>query len=792
MKQRKEKFSIRKLAVGASSVVVASLLFFGGSAYAAQEDQSQGNHSAGETSQSNGEQQHASDEATQSETSQSTEPNDNEQGSEDSKQPQSNSLHTPTNEEMSQDTDDSSQSKPSNNATERENQNTQNSEANDSQENTSSSNDTSKSTQQNRNTSDSPSTNDNENKEISSSADEDGKDKPSTSEQQTTNDTESLAHNHENNNTPVNNDVDQKEHVQTSSDRTSGDEGNDGSSEVNTNDKPSTKDQDVNSNDKQSTEGQDAKSDNNSKGDDPYIDPEFNRSPYDKNQTQSKNNKASRENKTGEDSSRDEAQKDNTLTQDASDEVPTREVDNKSENNNVEAKKESNSQPSDVDPEFSVVNSKDLRKAKTSDDKDEDRDKQKGLKTLKNNSEATTTNKEEQARDASKVEKQLNKKADQQHYKNKEPIVLVSGFNGFTDDIKPEVLTHYWGGDKANITQDLEQNGYKTFEASISAFGSNYDRAVELYYYLKGGTVDYGAAHAARTGHARYGKTYEGVYKDWKPGKKVHLVGHSMGGQTVRQLEELLRNGSQEEIDYQKKHGGEISPLYTGKNDNMVSSITTIATPHNGTHASDLLGNEALVRQIAYDYAKFQGNKDSSVDLGLGQWGLKQKKNESLVQYLKRVKKNDQLWKSKDNALYDLSREGADRLNQHTSVNPNIYYKTYTGEATHKSLTGRYKSDLNMFIPMTITGNVIGKAKEEEWRLNDGLVSTISALHPFNQAHEKATKKNKKGVWQVTPIKHGWDHADFVGQDYADTNRTSSELLDFYHQIAEDLVRTEE
>ncbi len=49
-----------------------------------------------------------------------------------------------------------------------------------------------------------------------------------------------------------------------------------------------------------------------------------------------------------------------------------------------------------------------------------------------------------------------------------------------------------------NIRQDLEENGYKAYEASISAFGSNYDRAVELYYYIKGGRVDYGAAHAAK------------------------------------------------------------------------------------------------------------------------------------------------------------------------------------------------------------------------------------------------------------------------------------------------------
>ncbi|PWZ67375.1 lipase-like domain-containing protein, partial [Staphylococcus pseudintermedius] len=96
----------------------------------------------------------------------------------------------------------------------------------------------------------------------------------------------------------------------------------------------------------------------------------------------------------------------------------------------------------------------------------------------------------------------------------------------------------------------------------ISAFGSNYDRAVELYYYIKGGTVDYGAAHAAKYGHSRYGKTYEGVYKDWKPGKKIHLVGHSMGGQTIRQLAEYLRNGGPGESAYQKKHGGHISPVF--------------------------------------------------------------------------------------------------------------------------------------------------------------------------------------------------------------------------------------
>lgn len=414
---------------------------------------------------------------------------------------------------------------------------------------------------------------------------------------------------------------------------------------------------------------------------------------------------------------------------------------------------------------------------------------QAGLETLANNAVATTNNTSQQ-QGTTETKDQTNKVAKQGQYKNQDPIILVHGFNGFTDDINPNVLSHYWGGDKLNIRQDLEQNGYNAYEASISAFGSNYDRAVELYYYIKGGTVDYGAAHAERYGHERYGKTYEGVYKDWQPGQKVHLVGHSMGGQTVRQLEELLRNGSQEEIEYQKTHGGDISPLLQGGHDNMVSSITTLGTPHNGTHAADELGNEALVRQVVFDLGKRLGNKNSRVDFGLSQWGLKQQPGESYISYLLRVK-NSKLWQSKDNGFYDLTRDGATDLNRKTSLNPNIVYKTYTAEATHPTLIGKQKADYNMFLPFTVTGNVIGKATEKEWRENDGLVSVISSQHPFNQAYTEATDTNQKGIWQVTPTKHDWDHVDFVGQDSTDTKRSREELQQFWYDLADDLVQTE-
>ncbi|MFQ3879033.1 YSIRK-type signal peptide-containing protein [Staphylococcus xylosus] len=422
-------------------------------------------------------------------------------------------------------------------------------------------------------------------------------------------------------------------------------------------------------------------------------------------------------------------------------------------------------------------------------EQDDDSNPDKALNTLKENAVATPKNQTQQ--NVEKANEQPNKAAKQGQYKNQDPIILVHGFNGFTDDINPAVLAHYWDGDKLNIRQDLESNGYETYEASVGALSSNYDRAVELYYYIKGGTVDYGAAHAEKYGHERYGKTYEGVYKDWQPGKKVHLVAHSMGGQTVRQLEELLRNGNQEEIEYQKEHGGEISPLFQGNNDNMVNSITTIGTPHNGTHAADALGNEAIVRQLAFDYAKFKGNKNSKVDFGFGQWGLKQREGETYAQYVQRVQ-NSGLWKTEDNGFYDLTREGAAKLNKNTSLNPNIVYKTYTGESTRPTLFGNQKSDVNLFLPFTVTGNVIGKAAEKEWRENDGLVSTISSQHPFNQAFIEATDEVKKGVWQVTPIKHGWDHVDFVGQDSTDSNHPTEELQQFWHNLAEDLVRNEQ
>ena len=50
----------------------------------------------------------------------------------------------------------------------------------------------------------------------------------------------------------------------------------------------------------------------------------------------------------------------------------------------------------------------------------------------------------------------------------------------------------YWGG-KNNYIKEPQSDGFTIFEVSVGPISSNYDRAVEVFYQIKGGQVDYGA-----------------------------------------------------------------------------------------------------------------------------------------------------------------------------------------------------------------------------------------------------------------------------------------------------------
>ncbi len=175
---------------------------------------------------------------------------------------------------------------------------------------------------------------------------------------------------------------------------------------------------------------------------------------------------------------------------------------------------------------------------------------------------------------------------------NDYPIVLVHGFAGFGE----LAGVPYWGF-AYNVPKDLKSRGYETIVASVGPFSSDWDRCCELYAELVGGTVDYGKVHSEKYGHARYGRTYPGMYPqfgtvDPDTGKrcKIHLIGHSMGGPTVRTFAAMLENGSAEERA--GTPADELSPFFAGDKSGWIDGVLTIASPGDGTTAVyQLAGN---------------------------------------------------------------------------------------------------------------------------------------------------------------------------------------------------------
>jgi triacylglycerol lipase len=397
---------------------------------------------------------------------------------------------------------------------------------------------------------------------------------------------------------------------------------------------------------------------------------------------------------------------------------------------------------------------------------------------------------------------------------NSYPIVLVHGWTGWgRDELGGRV--RYWGG-LGDLEKYLNLGGYETHTAAVGPVSSNWDRACELYAVIKGGRVDYGAAHAARHGHARYGRSHEGLLPGWGgldgDGKrrKIHLLAHSMGGQTSRLLIELLYEGDAGERNF---HGYAIGdgphPLFLGGKRDWVRSLTTLATPHDGTTLANAADSVAALSLLLdgilgmLDQVPLPGQ--DLYDLKLDQWAtLPRGSAEPLDDYIARVL-GDDLTRARDFSLYDLSPEGARELNRRTSAKPNIDYFTWSTESSMPTLLGDgVMGDWQLLPAFFWLSAVMGSctvqcmwrgddpvAIDETWFENDGIVNTRSMRGPTLGSTDRIvpwTGRSRSGQWNDMGLLRDWDHYDIIGMNqlWPFPAATRSEGLNrFYASIAE-------
>ncbi len=370
---------------------------------------------------------------------------------------------------------------------------------------------------------------------------------------------------------------------------------------------------------------------------------------------------------------------------------------------------------------------------------------------------------------------------------NTYPVVFVHGFAGFG---RSEGLGfRYWGG-YGDIESALKKSfsDQQFFTAAVGPFSSNWDRAVELFYQIKGGCVDYGAGHSAAAGHLRYGRCFTGFYPQWNSDHPIHIVAHSMGGQTARTLAQLLAdNGTPKN----RRLFGD-APV----SGSWIKSITTLSAPHDGTTLADIMTDsmpfiQSLVAGLAILAGGAHGMNHFIFDFKLDQWGIqRQSAGESFPEYMQRVM-GSSLWSggsNRDLAGYDLSTKGAAELNAWVVDHPDIYYFSYGTQSTWTDGVTGWEYPLPLASPLfsLFAGPAFmgryGREKnglpaiDRSWWPNDGMVNTRSMKGPTirrgitgysasGSGIRDADKEERPlpGVWNWKGVHKGLDHGDIIG-----------------------------
>lgn len=374
--------------------------------------------------------------------------------------------------------------------------------------------------------------------------------------------------------------------------------------------------------------------------------------------------------------------------------------------------------------------------------------------------------------------------------------VLVHGLGGWGEGNGINNAVQYWGATSCDLKKVLEAKGYEVHTPSVGPVSSAWDRACELYAQLTGTTVDYGEAHSKEHNHERYGKTYstplvEGWGDKVNGGQtvKINLVGHSFGGATVRLLASLLEYGSEAEM---QATGSETSPLFEGGKGNWVHSVTALCAPHNGSSLTEVLNSVGglvgikdtteLLATLCFGIAGITAPADGIYDFGLEHFGIEET---DVSKAIAAVTASGQ-----DHAAYDLTPDGAAKLNEQIKTVEGIYYFSYAYSTTKSgSILGKQvplASTFPILYPFAIAmGSYSGSTAgglviDEAWQENDGLVSVVSAKYPFNEPYTDIPEdaaEIQRGIWNVAPVRTG-DHGNVIG-----LNADSEPTIAFYEEL---------
>ncbi len=363
-------------------------------------------------------------------------------------------------------------------------------------------------------------------------------------------------------------------------------------------------------------------------------------------------------------------------------------------------------------------------------------------------------------------------------YLNNHPIILVHGLTGWGPNEMDGYK--YWGGKCLDIQDHLQKKGFRVEAAGVGPISSNHDRACELFYQIKGGQVDYGQEHANVCGHKRFGKKHQALHPEWSAQNPIHLVGHSMGGQTIRLLTEFLAQ------DF----------FGVGSDETWVKSVSSISTPHNGSLTRVVIKKElgGDAQKLLAAFFAIAGTNWGIYDFKLDQWELEPKKGESIDKFFERVDKT--LGSTKDLAFHDLNPHGAKRLNEKIRNFDNLYYFSFVNEATYvkDAKTGYECAEEAMIKDFHYIANKIGSYQGDvvspasDWWKNDGLVSVVSQKGPHNGVIVPYDGVARMGVWNYMGLIESVDHLKIIGHT-KNPEKEKERVQKFFEQIADTLSR---